>query len=311
MGYLAVTLHPAVDKFVRTDRVVPDGIARVEVVSIYAGGKGNNVARTLVRLGESVETLSFNGGFTGAQIVDSLEKEGVTCPWVKCEAAIRISTLVHETETGQTYALYEPGQRVSEEEAQKMLDKFVSLIDSDSIVMLCGSGQCPNLVDMYGKMVEETRKVGARCLVDSSSPALNYAIDATPYLVKANEHEIGEYFQETLDTREKQVAALKSLMNKGISIAAMTLGPDGMIVTDGKECFHAVLKMSEVRNVVGCGDALLAGIAKAIGNNLSLEEITRWGVTVGTANTQADGAGFVDFNLVKELLPQVSMTKIF
>ncbi|MEA4813195.1 MAG: hexose kinase [Anaerolineaceae bacterium] len=310
MSLIAVTLHPAVDKFVKTTRLVPDGISRTEIISIYAGGKGNNAARALVRMGVPAITVSFNGGFTGAQIVDNLEKEGIHCAWVKCQAPIRISTLVHETETEHTFALYEPGQKVTKKEAEEMLRNFSGLLDAESIVLLCGSGQGLYLEDMYGEMVKIAHSKGARCLVDSSVPALSYAIESKPYMVKANQHEIGEYLGRDLCTRSSQVDGLQELNKRGISVSAMSLGAEGLIASDGKDVYHASLQVAEVKNVVGCGDTLLAGMAKALSEGLSLSELTRWGVAAGTANTQGNGAGFINLNQVESLLPCVKLNKI-
>jgi fructose-1-phosphate kinase PfkB-like protein len=65
--------------------------------------------------------------------------------------------------------------------------------------------------------------------------------------------------------------------------------------------------MKSIVNVVGCGDSLLAGIAKSLLEELPLPEIVRWGVACGTANTQVRGAGFIDADLVESLLPKVQI----
>jgi 1-phosphofructokinase family hexose kinase len=310
MTILTVTLHPAVDKFIRTPELVPDGISRVEIVSVYAGGKGNNVARALTRLGTPVIATGFQGGYTGLMMEQSLKAEGVATDFVACKAPTRTSTLIQEQETGHTFAVYEPGQVVEQQEIDALMKKITTLLEATSICLLCGSGQSEALSLVYAWMVELAEKRGVRCLVDSSGAALKNALRANPFMLKVNTEELAELVGGKLETESDQVQALLQLHARGISLVAVSRGPEGLIVTDGKEIWKAKLHMTGVINVVGCGDSLLAGIAKSLLENRPLSELARWGVACGTANTQVAGAGFIDLGLVGSLLPKVELMQL-
>jgi 1-phosphofructokinase family hexose kinase len=310
MTILAVTLHPAVDKFVRTSKLVPDGISRVEIVSIYAGGKGNNVARALTRMGAPAIATGFQGGYTGTLIEQSLKAEGVATDFVVCKSTIRTSTLIQEHETGHTFAVYEPGQLVDQPEIDALMDRFVKLLEKTSICLLCGSGQTEELSLVYSQMIELAKSKGVRCLVDSSGAALEKALKACPFMLKVNTEELSDLVGKKLETEAEQVAALLQLHKKGVPLVAVSRGPEGLIVTDGKEIWKARLHMPDVINVVGCGDSLLAGIAKSLLESKPLSELARWGVACGTANTQVEGAGFISLSLVESLLPKVELVQL-
>jgi len=310
MTILTVTLHPAVDKFVRTSKLVPDGISRVEIVSTYAGGKGNNVARALTRMGVSVIASGFRGGYTGTLIEQSLKAEGVATDFVACKSTIRTSTLIQEYETGHTFAVYEPGQMVEQQEIDALLDKFTGLLEKVSVCLLCGSGQTEELSTVYAQMISLAKKKGVRCLVDSSGDALKKALEARPFMLKVNTEELAELVDRKLETETEQVKALLQLHARGISVVAVSRGPEGLIVTDGEEVWKAKLQVANVINVVGCGDSLLAGIAKSLLEGEPLNELARWGVACGTANTQVSGAGFIDPDLVRSLLPNVEVVQL-
>lgn len=310
MTILTVTLHPAVDKVVRTNRLIPNEISRVKIEMVYGGGKGNNVARALVHLGVPVIASGYQGGYTGAYVTQSLSEEGIRTEFVICEGVTRTSTLIQEDETGYTYAVYEPGQEVNEEEVEALVDRFKKLLDKVSLVLLCGSGQTELLASVYARMIEIARQRGVRCLLDSSGGALEKGIEALPYMVKVNEHELSGYFGRKLADRNSQVKALLELQARGIPLAAISRGPEGMIATDGKEVWEAKVAVDRVVNVVGCGDSLLAGIAKALSENGDLKEIVRWGVSCGTANTQVRGAGFIEMETVQALLPRVQLQQL-
>jgi 1-phosphofructokinase family hexose kinase len=310
MTILAVTLHPAVDKFVRTSRLVPDGISRVEIVSVYAGGKGNNVARALTRMGVPAIATGFQGGYTGTLIEQSLQEEGVETDFVACKATIRISTVIQEDETSHTFAVYEPGQQVDQQEIDALLEKFIKLLEKTRICLLCGSGQSEELSLVYPKMIELAKSKGVRCLVDSSGTALEKALYACPFMLKVNMDELSDLVGRKLNAETEQVAALLQLHGMGISLVAVSRGPEGLIVTDGEEIWRASLHMTDIINVVGCGDSLLAGIAKSLLEEKPLSELARWGAACGTANTQVAGAGFISLSSVESLLPKVELVQL-
>ncbi len=310
MTILTVTLHPALDKVLVLSKLAPNGINRTRVAMLYGGGKGNNVARALVRMGVRAITTGFQGGYIGEYATEKLANEGIETAFVICKEPTRTSTLVQEEETGNTYALYEPGQTNNEEEIEELIIKFESLLKRVSLCLLCGSGQTPLLAPVYSRMINLARQAGVRCLIDSSGEALAQGIDAKPTMVKINELELSEYLKRPLDNYESQVQAILELQAKGIEYVALSRGKEGMIATDGREIWDAQLSMDHVINVVGCGDSLLAGVAMALLQNEPLMELVRWGVTCGTANTQVRGAGYIDLEMVKPLLPRVRLQKV-
>jgi 1-phosphofructokinase family hexose kinase len=312
MNVLTVTLHPALDKVLVIQKLNPNGINRSRVASLYGGGKGNNVARALTRLGVPAIATGFQGGHIGEFSADMLALEGITTAFVFGKAETRTSTLVQEEETGNTFALYEPGQTNDEAEIALLLEKFCASLDGGDIplCLLCGSGQTPLLAPVYATMIGLAKERGVRCLLDSSGEALRLGIDARPAMVKVNQEELAEYFHRRLDSQGEQVQAILDLQAQGIPWVALSRGKEGMIATDGEQVWEACLTMEQIVNVVGCGDSLLAGIAKSLLANEPLVECVRWGVACGTANTQVRGAGFIDLDLVQRLLPRVQLRRL-
>lgn len=310
MTILTVTLHPAIDKVLRTSRLVADGICRTKIILVYGGGKGNNAARALVRMGMPVIATGFQGGSNGIQLTEFLQAEGIQTEFIECKAQTRVSTLIQEVETGHTYAIYEPGQIVDHLEINDLLDKYLSLIERASICLLCGTGQSEALANVYSQMIEIGKKYNVRCLLDSSGLALANSIVVRPHLLKVNISELSDYFGRELISRKDQIDAIRKIQATGIEIVALSCGKDGMVATDGKEVWEAKLSVPNVTNVVGCGDSLLAGLARAICGNASLCELVRWGVACGAANTQVNGAGFITMELVNSLIPKVETYQI-
>ncbi len=310
MTILTITLHPAIDKVVQTQRVMPNEISRVRVTMLYGGGKGNNVARALTRLDVPVIASGFQGGHSGEFITQELKKEGIRTDFVFCNEPTRTSTLLLEDDTGNSFALYEPGQAVSEKEIDELMKKIMGYLENISLVLLCGSGQTDILKDTFADIILLAKKFNKRCILDSSGNSLISGIESKPYMVKVNNHELSEYFQKPLDSYESQVQAIHDLQKQGILVVALSRGSEGIIATNGINTYEAKIRMNSIVNVIGAGDSLLAGISKTLLESDDLEEIVRWGVACGTANTQVRGAGFITKELVEELLAKVKIREI-
>ncbi|MDA1372781.1 MAG: 1-phosphofructokinase family hexose kinase [Proteobacteria bacterium] len=310
MTILTITLHPAIDRVVQTQRVIPNEISRIRVTKLYGGGKGINVARALTRLDVPVIASGFQGGHSGDFIIQELEKEGIRTDFVLCNEPTRTSTLLLEDETGDSFALYEPGQAVSQKEIDQLLQKIDAHLEEVSLVLLCGSGQTELLESTFSEIILLAKRHGKPSIIDSSGKSLDGGIDSKPDMVKINQIELSEYFKQPLNTLEEQVAAILYLQAQGISIIALSRGSEGMIATNGMETYEAKIQVNSIVNVVGAGDSLLAGVSKTLLEGGDLKEMVRWGVACGTANTQVRGAGFITKDLVERMLAQVSIWEI-
>jgi len=307
---LTVTLHPAIDKVLRVEKLHPNEVHRCKVELVHGGGKGNNVARALMRIGVPVLATGFQGGYSGAFITERIEAEGIRTSYVQCQAPTRTSTVLQVDETGDTYALYEPGQEVTQQELDDLYRHYAELLPEASIVIFCGSGQTEVLAPSYQHMIEMANEIEVPTLLDSSGEALKLGVEARPYMVKVNRFELGGLVGRDLETLDDQLEAMAALQARGIPLVALSLGEAGLIATDGEELWKGVLKVDRIMNTVGCGDSQLAGITKQIIEQAPLQELVRWGVACGTANTQVRGAGWIELSTVEQMLPEVVLTRV-
>ncbi len=307
VSILTITLHPAIDKVLRLRRLRPNDTARAEIEMVYGGGKGNNVARALTRLGIAVTASGFQGGYSGDFATRSLNDEGIHTRFVACCAPTRTSLLIHEEETRHTYAVYEPGQEVTTAEIHMLEDTFIELLPTTRLCLLCGSGQSPALAALFGSLISLAAERAIPVIVDSSGISLKECIQARPAMLKVNAEELQEGSAHPASTKSAQVEALRALHAAGIPRIALTFGEDGLLLSDGTTIWEGSLPMQNVINTVGCGDSTLAGIAKTWIEGGDAADMVRWGVACGAANTQAHGAGFIDPQMVNTLLPRVAI----
>ncbi len=306
---LTVTIHPALDRILLVERLLASDINRVQVLMEYGGGKGNNVARALSRLGVEALAFGFQGGEIGRLATKIFKKEGIPTHFIPCKKPTRISTLLINQANGERYTLYEPGQFVTEKEKELLKSHFSKIIGGFQVALFCGSAQ-QSAASLFKELIEIAKQKGVVCIVDSSGEALRQAIDAAPFMVKVNQQELSEYIGKTISHSAELIAGIEQVHQKGVDVVAVSVGEEGLWVSDRVSIWHATLSVDHVINDMGCGDSLLAGIGYAILNKHNLVEIAKWGVACGTANTQALGAGFIEKNIVEEFLPQVQVRQI-
>ena len=69
---LCVTLNPCLDKTLMVPDWKPGDLVRGTEVREVVGGKGNNVARALTRLGRTARPVTFLGGSVGQHCAELL-----------------------------------------------------------------------------------------------------------------------------------------------------------------------------------------------------------------------------------------------
>lgn len=78
---VTVTMNAALDvTYFLSRSLVPDGVNRVSQIITQAGGKGNNVARAIFRLGGDVIATGLLGGANGKRIHEYLARQSLICP---------------------------------------------------------------------------------------------------------------------------------------------------------------------------------------------------------------------------------------
>jgi 1-phosphofructokinase family hexose kinase len=304
---ITLTVHPALDRVLRVRALTAHEANRASVEREYAGGKGNNAARALRRLGAGVTATGFQGGHSGDFCTHDLDQIGVRTTFLRSRAPTRLSQLLIVSQTGAVYPIYEPGQPVPPEEAEALVSHLPRLLSAGDLCLLCGTSVVPDLI---ARLTTQARQAGATVWLDSSGPALQHSLRAGPHLVKVNAHELAEALDRSLPDRAALAAAVRELSALTGGWVAVTAGADGLLLAQGDRLIHAHLPMSRVVNTVGCGDSLLAGMAWRFSQGHDLIDLARWGVACGAANTQSIGAGYIDPDLVRVLAERVEVVDV-
>jgi len=305
---ITVTLNAAIDKTLAVPNFRLGRRHRAVEQTAMAGGKGVNVARALRALGQPVIATGVAGGPTGTRIVEHLTEEGILNDFVRIREESRTSTAVVDPTSGEQTEINEHGPHVSDQELDLFVDKLLYLAKGAAVCVFAGS--LPRGVDtgLYGRLIEEMRRLGVTTVIDSEGEPLRTATRRGPDVVSPNELEaeglVGHEFADEEDRRR----ALGEMVDMGAREGIITLA-DGCLAVLGEgsdRClYRATLEPLEPVSSVGSGDALLAGFVAARYGERDPEHCLRFAVACGAESTQHFGAGVLEEREVHRLLPEV------
>ena len=278
-----VTFNPSIDYIVRLDQFTAGEINRVNYEQILAGGKGINVSIVLGNLGHDSTALGFVAGFTGDEIKRQLDGFGVTTDFVQLDKGFsRINVKAKadvETEiNGQ-------GPDISEAKREELFLKLDKLQAGDTLVL---AGSIPKTLpdDIYENIMKRLDGRGIRIIVDAEKKLLLNVLKYHPFLIKPNNHELGDMFGVTLKTDEEILTYAKKLQEKGAENVLISMAGDGAILltADGKS-YKSPAPKGELVNSVGAGDSMVAGfLTGCIEHADDLAEAFALGVATGSAS---------------------------
>ena len=309
---ITVTLNAAIDKTLAVPNFRLGRRHRAVEQTAMAGGKGVNVARTLRALGQPVIATGVAGGPTGTRIVENLTEEGILNDFVRIREESRTSTAVVDPTSGEQTEINEHGPHVSEGELELFVDKLLYLAKGAAVCVLAGS--LPRGVDtaLYGRIIEEMKRLDVTTVLDSEGEPLRAATRRGPDVVSPNELEaeglVGYEFGDEDDRR----SAIREMVELGARESIMTLS-DGCLALLGdgeRHVYRATLEPLEPVSSVGSGDAFLAGFVAARYGGGGHEDALRFAVACGAESTQHFGAGRVEQREVERLVPEVRVEEV-
>ncbi len=279
---LTVTLNPAVDKFM----TVPHFCAGTEVHCSesceVAGGKGINVSRMLKRLKVGTIATGILGGERGQFIVRELLREKIPADFHWIPRETRLNFTLQDPFTGRTTRILEPGPEVKLPDIRAFQKRFSYLLNSCQVVVFSGSCARGFKEDVYQGLIREARDKGVRAVLDSSGKFLSLGLKAGPDCVKPNRQEAEDILGRSLRSRADLKDAL-AILNRG-RVVLLSLGEEGLAATDGKKAWLVSPPAVNIRNPVGCGDALVAGFLFAESHGYEFSERLCYAVAAGTAH---------------------------
>lgn len=281
-----VTFNPAIDYVVHTGEMKLGATNRSEREEMYFGGKGINVSIVLRELGIKSKALGFTAGFTGEAIENGLADMGIDTDFVRLEKGnSRINVKIKSAEETE---LNGQGPDIDDKAIAALFEKLDKLSDGDTLIL---AGSIPPSLpsDIYERILERLSGKQIKVVVDATKDLLLNVLKYKPFLIKPNDHELGEMFGVELKTDDEIEKYARKLQDMGAVNVLISMAGDGAMLIDefGKKHRCGVCR-GTVKNSVGAGDSMVAGFTAGFING-DYEYALKLGTAAGGATAFSDG----------------------
>jgi 6-phosphofructokinase 2 len=146
---------------------------------------------------------------------------------------------------------------------------------------------------------------GARVILDTDGDALKVGIQAFPYAIKPNIHELSRLVDMELEEMDEIMSAARDVREKGIEMVLVSMGGKGILLVGKKEQYLASPPEVTVKNTIGAGDSAVGGFVYGLAEGKSLEEALIYAVAAGTATTLRPGTALCQEDDFLRLVPEI------
>ena len=277
-----VTFNPSLDYIVSVDDFKLGLTNRTSSELILPGGKGTNVSTVLKNLGLESTALGFVAGFTGNEIVKRLNDIGIKSDFISIENGISRINLKLKSIDGTE--INGAGPDISEEKVNELMDKLNQLKEGD-VLVLAGSIPSSMSDNIYRDIMADLKDRGVMIVVDATKDLLLNVLEYHPFLIKPNNHELGEIFDVKLTTREEVIPYGRKLQEKGARNVLISMAGEGaVLIAENGEVYSSPAPKGTLVNGVGAGDSMVAGFMTGWIEKQDYEYAFHMGVASGSAS---------------------------
>ncbi len=282
-----VTFNPSLDYIVSVKDFELGKTNRTTKEQMLAGGKGLNVSTVLKNLGIKSITLGFIAGFTGRELQRRAEDDGLCCKFIEMENGMtRINVKMKDFDGTEINGM---GPVIDERAVEQLKEQLRELKAGDVLVL---AGSIPASMDdsIYRDMMAELSGKGIEFVVDATKDLLLNVLEYHPFLIKPNNHELGELFGVELETRESVVPYAKKLQDMGARNVLVSMAGEGAVLADENgQVLMMPAPKGQLVNAVGAGDSMVAGFIAGWKEKKDFDHAFKMAVAAGSASAFSEG----------------------
>lgn len=277
-----VTFNPSLDYIVSVKNFQLGKTNRTCAEQMLPGGKGINVSTVLQNLGIDNVALGFTAGFTGEELLRKMKDIGFSCDFIHLpEGCSRINVKMKDfdgTEINGQGPVIRP-------EAIEQLMKRLDQLQAGDILVLAGSIPSSMPDSIYHDILAHLNGRDILFVVDATQNLLLNVLEYHPFLIKPNNHELGEIFGVTLTTRESVIPYAKKLQERGARNVLVSMAGEGaVLVAENGEVHMQPAPKGTLVNAVGAGDSMVAGFVAGWTQKKEYRHAFHMGISAGSAS---------------------------
>lgn len=277
-----VTFNPSLDYIVSIKDFELGKTNRTVAEQMLAGGKGINVSTVLKNLGVENVALGFVAGFTGNEIERMAKESGISCDFITLpQGCSRINVKMKDFDGTEINGM---GPVIDGDAVEQLMKQLRRLNQGDTLVL---AGSIPGCMrdSIYHDIMSELKDKGIHFVVDATKDLLLNVLEFHPFLIKPNNHELGEIFGVELTTRESVVPYAKRLQEMGARNVLVSMAGQGAVLLDENENVYMLpAPKGTLINAVGAGDSMVAGFLAGWDQTKDSYHAFKMGLAAGSAS---------------------------
>ena len=277
-----VTFNPSLDYIVTIDDFRLGKTNRTTSELMLPSGKGLNVTTVLHNLGIENIAFGFTAGFVGEEIKRRAKDAGLVCDFIDIPNGVsRINVKMKDFDGTEINGM---GPVIDESSQKLLMEKLERLKEGDTLV-LAGSIPTGMSKNIYSDILKALDGRGIRFAVDATKELLLNVLAYHPFLIKPNNHELGELFDVIIEKKEQVEPYARKLQEMGAKNVLVSMAGEGAVLLDehGKIYLLDAPKGTLV-NAVGAGDSMVAGFIAGWDEKEDYEHAFKMAVCAGSAS---------------------------
>ena len=282
-----MTLNPALDYVMHPLTLDMGFTNRSSSEELHCGGNGINISTLLNELNVPSIAMGIAAGFTGDYLLHRLQEKGVALNFVLLDRGytrinIKLNGIVMTMVNGM-------GPKIPEKKVDELLERM-DVVGADDTLVLTGS--IPNSLpeDMYMQIMRRLGGRGIQFVVDAPGQLLMESLEAHPFLIKPNNHEVGRIFGVEIEEPEECMPYAHKLQEAGARNVIISCGGHGSLLLDENGAEHVVPTAKiKLVNATGAGDSMVGGFLSQVTRGVDYETALIFASACGTATAASKG----------------------
>jgi 1-phosphofructokinase family hexose kinase len=306
-----VTLNPAIDVILEVSNLKINQYNKVLNAHTTSGGKGINVSKAVRGCGRETIAIGFLGGGRGRMIEEELRGLGITTNFWHIEEKTRSNTIISDKETGQYTLLSETGPKITEYDLEMLKSIFYRVMSQCTVVTLSGSLPRGVPVNIYGDLISIAKEREVKTILNTSGEQFIKGLEKRPFLAKPDLRESNRVFGIKIDKEKDAIKAAKEVVQRGAEIGVVSLQNEKDVIATQDEIWFAESTYHKIVNIIGAGDALVAGFAVALSEEgKNLKEAIEFSMACALASALREEEEFSSRKEVEKCLQCVNVKRL-
>jgi len=308
---IAVSLNPSVDRGIEVPGFAIGAHQTGRQLFRRPAGKAVNLAHALGTFKVPTMIIGFIGKGQQEYFERYLTKEHVACQLFAVNGRTRENITIFDPVNKVDTHIRDRGFEVTLPDIGKLRKKLALLCRKDTIVVFSGSLPPGLSTEDFIELVQICQMNEAKVCIDCSGQVLRACRPLGTWLIKPNSDELSEMLGTTVENHEQIVRVGRELSDT-VGVTIVTVGKEGAFLFSSSGNLRGKVQVdpAEVKNTVGCGDAMLAGFLTGITSGKDLRESFIFSLAVATASATSMTPSGISIKDVNRFLPQITISDL-